>query len=56
VISEAEMIEALRQELAQAIQAVETLAEVLREAYFDVEGLSIADNIEDAFEDLKLDL
>jgi len=56
VISEAEMIETLRQELAQAIQAMEKLAEILRDMYSTDEGTAISDNIEEAFEDLNLDL
>tara|TARA_R100001594_G_scaffold92430_2_gene126723 strand:- start:1938 stop:2105 length:168 start_codon:yes stop_codon:yes gene_type:complete len=55
VISEAEMIETLRQELAQAIQAMERLAELLRDMYSNEEG-AISESIEEAFADLNLDL
>jgi hypothetical protein len=56
VISEAEMIETLRLELAQTIQFMERLAELLRDIHTNGEGTTTSDLIEETFDDLDLDL
>ena len=57
MISEAEMIEKLRGELSEAIQAMEHLAELLREVYTSDEILpETGEAIEETLKALNLDL
>ena len=57
MISEAEMIERLRGELAETIQAMEHLAELLRDVYTsDDLLLETGEVIEETFKTLNLDL
>ena len=54
--SDAEIIDGLRQELTETIQALEQLAEILRVVYADNLEVDILSNIEELFKRLKLDL
>jgi len=57
VITEAEMIECLRQEVAEAHQAIDTLAELLRTFYLNVPVTEEQGaQVEDTFNSLNLDL
>jgi len=57
MISEAEMIERLRGELAETVQAMEHLAELLRDVYASDDLLpETGEAIEETFKTLNLDL
>ena len=57
MISEAEMIENQRQEIAEITQAIDRLAEVIRTVYAHTDSdSSLLEEIEEVFQDLNLDL
>jgi hypothetical protein len=56
MLTEQELIELLRSQIDTAERTVETLAELLREAYASDDNQDLKDQIEDTFTELEIEL